>query len=44
MIKILMVEDDAVIAEFLGKYFTEKEYELTHLIKPSQGLNAIKKE
>lgn len=44
MIKILMVEDDAVIAEFLGKYFAEKEYSLTHLIKPSQGLNAIKKE
>jgi len=44
MIKILMVEDDEVIAEFLGKYFNDKEYEMTHVIKPSQGLNAIKKE
>ena len=44
MIKILMVEDDEVIAEFLGKYFRDKEFEMTHVIKPSQGLNAIKKE
>ena len=44
MIKILMVEDDEVIAEFLGKFFRGGEYELTHVIKPSQGLNAIKKE
>ena len=43
MIKILMVEDDEVIAEFLGKYFDNEEYEFTHVIKPSQGLNAIKK-
>lgn len=43
MIKILMVEDDKIIAEFLGKFFLDKEYELTHVIKPSQGLNAIKK-
>ena len=44
MIKILMVEDDEVIAEFLGKYFRDKEFEMMHVIKPSQGLNAIKKE
>ena len=39
-----MVEDDEVIAEFLGKYFRDKEYEMTYVIKPSQGLNAIKKQ
>ncbi|SFV66791.1 Phosphate regulon transcriptional regulatory protein PhoB (SphR) [hydrothermal vent metagenome] len=44
MIKILMVEDDAIITEFLTKYFTDKEYILTAVIKPSQGLHAIKKE
>ena len=44
MIKILMVEDDAVIAEFLGKYFDKIEYSYTHVIKPSQALNIIKKE
>ena len=44
MIKILMVEDDAVIAEFLGKYFLKGDYEYTHVIKPSQALNIIKKE
>jgi len=43
MIKILMVEDDEVIAEFLGKYFANKEYKMTHVIKPSQALNIIKK-
>jgi len=44
MIKILMVEDDEVIAEFLGKFFSAGEYELTAVIKPSQGLNTIKRE
>jgi len=39
-----MVEDDAIITEFLTKYFTDKEYILTAVIKPSQGLHAIKKE
>ena len=44
MISILMIEDDVVIAEFLGKYFaTSGEYNLTHVIKPSQALNSIKK-
>ena len=44
MISILMVEDDVVIAEFLGKYFsTSGEYTLKHVIRPSQALNSIKK-
>ena len=43
MIKILMVEDDAVIAEFLGKFFDTNEYNYTHVIRPSQALNIIKK-
>ena len=44
MIKILLVEDDAVIAEFLGKYFARDGYAFAHVLKPSQSLNAIKKE
>lgn len=44
MIHILMVEDDEVIAEFLGKFFDTINYKYTHVIKPSQALNIIKKE
>ena len=44
MINILMIEDDAVIAEFLGKYFNKEPYAYKHVIKPSQALNIIKKE
>lgn len=44
MIKILMVEDDEVIAKFLGKFFDGSEYKYKHVIKPSQALNIIKKE
>jgi len=44
MMQILMVEDDEVIAEFLGKYFDTSDYSLTHVLKPSQALNIIKKE
>jgi two-component system OmpR family response regulator len=43
MIKILMVEDDMVIAEFLEKFFDTVEYELVHATRPSQALNIIKK-
>ena len=39
-----MVEDDEVIAEFLGKFFSGEEFDLHSVIKPSQGLNAIKKQ
>ena len=44
MIQILMVEDDEVIAEFLGKYFDTNGYKLTHVLRPSIALNIIKKE
>lgn len=44
MIKILMIEDDGIIAEFLGKFFNTDEYVFTHVIKPSQALHIIKKE
>lgn len=43
MINILMVEDDEIIAEFLGKFFDTNEYDFTHVIRPSQALNIIKK-
>ena len=44
MIKILMVEDDEIIAEFLGKFFDTEEYAFTHVTRPSQALHMIKKE
>jgi len=44
MIQVLMVEDDEVIAEFLGKFFDTDEYKFMHVLKPSQALNIIKKE
>lgn len=43
MIQILMVEDDVVIAEFLGKYFETTDYKITHVITPSNALHLIKK-
>lgn len=43
MIKILMVEDDMVIAEFLEKFFDPAKYELLHTTRPSQALSIIKK-
>lgn len=44
MIKILMIEDDEVIAEFLGKYFDKEAYIFSHVTKPSKAINIIKKE
>jgi len=44
MINILMVEDDEVIAELLGRFFDTDEYNFTHVIRPSQALNIIKKD
>lgn len=44
MINLLMVEDDSVIAELLRRFFDTDHYALTHVIKPSQALNSIKKE
>ncbi len=43
MITILMVEDDLIISEFLTKFFDDTQYKLTHVVKPSQALNEIKK-
>ena len=39
-----MIEDDAVIAEFLEKFFTKDGYSFSHVIKPSQAINIIKKD
>lgn len=43
MITILMVEDDAIIATFLAKFFDTDEYNFTCVVRPSQALNEIKK-
>jgi two-component system OmpR family response regulator len=44
MIRILMVEDDEIITEYLQKFFDTCGYGLTHVTRPSQALNYIKKE
>ncbi len=43
MFNILMVEDDQQIADLLIRFFDESDYDISHVIKPSQALNMIEK-
>ena len=44
MTRILLIDDDEKLGQLLGAYFARFDMELTAAIRPSQGLELLRKE